>query len=400
MSSELRVNKLTSRSGVGTVSFNDSGLIITGIATAAVLDITGSATAASLSITGNATLGSATISGVLSYDDVTNVDSVGIVTAAGGVDTNTIRGKTNDSNVAFGARASNGAHVISLILKPDRTATFDGDISIADKIIHTGDTNTAIRFPAADTITAETAGSERLRIDSSGRVGIGELSPAANLEITPGTGAGTLLLNYASGSMTDGALNIEVGTGGVLYETRKTGGLAHIWYATGAERMRIDSSGRLLVGSSVAQGFANMDDLQVGDGSGNRGVTISSGTSNYGTIAFGDSTDGSGTDRYSGYIEYYHGDNSFRFSTLAAERLRITSSGSIGISSTAPKTDVDISQKTGAVALPQGTTAQRPSGNAPYIRKNTTNSALEFYNGTNWVEIITDYFPSGSTTLG
>ena len=129
-------------------------------------------------------------------------------------------------------------------------------------------------------------------------------------------------------------------------------------------------------------------------------MTISSGTSNYGTIAFGDSTDGSGADRYSGYIEYFHGDNSFRFATLAVERIRIDSSGSIGISSTAPITDVDISQKTGAVALPQGTTAQRPSGNAPYIRKNTTNSALEFYNGTNWVEIITDYFPSGSTTLG
>ena len=46
MSSELRVNKLTSRSGVGTVTFNDSGVIITGIATAAALDITGNATIA------------------------------------------------------------------------------------------------------------------------------------------------------------------------------------------------------------------------------------------------------------------------------------------------------------------------------------------------------------------
>ena len=69
MSSELRVNKLTSRSGVGTVTFNDSGLIITGIATAATLDITGNAT----------------IAGVLSYDDVTNVDSVGIITARSGL---------------------------------------------------------------------------------------------------------------------------------------------------------------------------------------------------------------------------------------------------------------------------------------------------------------------------
>ena len=51
-----------------------------------------------------------------------------------------------------------------------------GDFSIADKIIHTGDTNTAIRFPAADTISAETSGSERLRIDASGRLVIGHTS--------------------------------------------------------------------------------------------------------------------------------------------------------------------------------------------------------------------------------
>ena len=82
------------------------------------------------------------------------------------------------------------------------------------------------------------------------------------------------------------------------------------------------------------------------------------------------------------------------------ERLKITSAGLIGISSATPKTDVDISQKTGAVALPQGTTAQRPTGSAPYIRKNTTNNALEYYDGTSWVEIITDYFPTGSVILG
>ena len=45
-----------------------------------------------------------------------------------------------------------------------------GDFSIADKIVHTGDTNTAIRFPAADTFTVETGGSERVRITSAGNV--------------------------------------------------------------------------------------------------------------------------------------------------------------------------------------------------------------------------------------
>ena len=71
------------------------------------------------------------------------------------------------------------------------------------------------------------------------------------------------------------------------------------------------------------------------------------------------------------------------------ERMAIRSSGV-----------VDASMNTTAVALPTGTTAQRPSGTDAYIRKNSTNNALEFYNGTEWVEIITDYFPTGSTILG
>ena len=43
-----------------------------------------------------------------------------------------------------------------------------GDFSIADKIVHTGDTDTAIRFSGADTIKLETGGSERLKVDSTG----------------------------------------------------------------------------------------------------------------------------------------------------------------------------------------------------------------------------------------
>ena len=46
------------------------------------------------------------------------------------------------------------------------TGTFSGDITISDKIIHAGDTNTAIRFPSDDTFSVETAGTERLRITS------------------------------------------------------------------------------------------------------------------------------------------------------------------------------------------------------------------------------------------
>ena len=51
-----------------------------------------------------------------------------------------------------------------------------GSLKIADIIEHKGDSNTRIRFPADDTVSVETAGSERLRIDSTGRVGINATS--------------------------------------------------------------------------------------------------------------------------------------------------------------------------------------------------------------------------------
>jgi hypothetical protein len=56
--------------------------------------------------------------------------------------------------------------------------SISGDLTIADKIVHSGDTNTAIRFPAADTVTVETNGVERMRVDSSGNVGLG-VTPSA-----------------------------------------------------------------------------------------------------------------------------------------------------------------------------------------------------------------------------
>ena len=52
-------------------------------------------------------------------------------------------------------------------------STFAGDLSIADKIVHTGDTNTAIRFVSNDQVAVETSGDEALRVDNSGRLLIG-----------------------------------------------------------------------------------------------------------------------------------------------------------------------------------------------------------------------------------
>lgn len=55
--------------------------------------------------------------------------------------------------------------------------TVSGNITVGDKLIHDGDTNTAIRFPAVDTVTVETSGSERMRVAANGYVGVGTTNP-------------------------------------------------------------------------------------------------------------------------------------------------------------------------------------------------------------------------------
>jgi hypothetical protein len=70
---------------------------------------------------------------------------------------------------------------------PATALDVNGDVTITDKIIHSGDTNTAIRFADNDTVTVETAGSERVRVDSSGNVGIHTTSPTAKLDISGDT---------------------------------------------------------------------------------------------------------------------------------------------------------------------------------------------------------------------
>jgi hypothetical protein len=67
---------------------------------------------------------------------------------------------------------------------PTSSLEIAGDVTLSDKFIHAGDVDTAIRFPTVDTIAFETTGSERLRITSTGNVGINSTSPGAALDIS------------------------------------------------------------------------------------------------------------------------------------------------------------------------------------------------------------------------
>ena len=176
------------------------GAVVAGITTidASGFNITGVVTATTGTFT------SVSVAGTITYNDVTNIDSVGIITA-------------------------------------------QSDVSIADKIIHTGDTNTAIRFPSADTFTVETGGDERLRIDSSGNVGIGTISPSGLLHIS----GDTCQLHFTD---EDDSASSRIYQSGATFaidvdqaDTKASSVLS--FRVDDAEAMRIDSSGNVGIGT-------------------------------------------------------------------------------------------------------------------------------------------------------
>ena len=86
------------------------------------------------------------------------------------------------------------------------------------------------------------------------------------------------------------------------------------------ERMRIDSSGRLLVGTTT-EGEPNANNLTIAD-TGNCGLTLRSGSSNYGAIIyFSDATSGNG--EFDGYIDYNQSTSLMRFGTASTTRVVI-----------------------------------------------------------------------------
>ena len=62
---------------------------------------------------------------------------------------------------------------------------------------------------------------------------------------------------------------------------------------------------------------------------------------------------------------------------------------------------INTSLNSGALGLPVGTTTERPDvPQAGFTRWNSTTKSMEIYNGENWMEVIADYFPSGSCFFG
>ena len=204
------------------------------------------------------------------------------------------------------------------------TGTFSGNVDIADKIIHTGDTDTAMRFPADNTFAVDTAGSERLRILANGKIGIGTAVATEELHVI-----GDI---YSDG----GYFRTKTGVEGGLFDVGGNNGWTvdqHVLrgYTNGSERVRINSVGNMGIGGEPLPTSTGYDGatlhLRQSANSGGSALRMTNGSTGHTT------SDGF----YMGYWQdghlYFYNQEAGHmiFGTNSTERLRINSTGLVSL---------------------------------------------------------------------
>jgi hypothetical protein len=216
-----------------------------------------------------------------------------------------------------------------------------------------------------------TAGSasEAMRIASNLNVGIGTSSPANTLHVSSSstdvakfetTGAYTFV--SLDNATRDWALSVGSSFG--IYD--KT---------AAATRLSIDASGNVGIGTDSPASFdAAGDNLVVGTGSGNNGMTVYSGTANAGSLFFADGT-GTAAEKADGYIQYTHSNQALAFATGGgSEAMRIDNNQNLLVG----KTSADDFASAGVQIEPAGQITASIGGD----------SALKLNRGTNDGNII------------
>ena len=286
MASEIRVDKINSLSGVGTVTLSPTGVDIAGITTAATLKVGTGVTASSdgdVFATGVCTattfVGALTgnVTGTLQTAAQANVTSLGTLTGL------TVNGDASFTGASYNMTWDKSDN--SLVVNDDARIKFGTG---KDLHIYHNQSNSVIREEGTGNLNLQTTG--------------------GNVEILVNT------TETAAKFISDGAVE--------LYHNNSKK------FDTDSEGISITGTVKINNTSSVGDYNGGADDMLIGTHSGNHGLTILSGTSNGGYIMFSDNN-GGGTNAYRGQIEYAHSSDYMRFITDSGERVRILSGGGI-----------------------------------------------------------------------
>lgn len=237
--------------------------------------------------------------------------------------------------------ATGGDTNIGIALTPKGTGgvVFPAGAVGTPAITASGDLNTGIYFPAADTIGFAEGGVEAMRIDSAGNVGIGTSSPGAKLEI------GSLGVFRMQTGATVFNVTPTAGATDFLVSNTSNAASGFAWSTNSTERMRIDSSGNVGIGTSSPGAKLHVTGTEV---------------RLQGSASFYSFYDTAGTTR-AGYLQNNAGALNFvgelaqpmQFYTNNTERARIHAAGGLSVGTTvaAPVGGITVTPAAGSAAL-------------------------------------------------
>lgn len=254
----------------------------------------------------------------------------GALTLADGSATTPILSFTNDPNTGFFRESSD---VIGIATGGTQRVTFgNGFISCFNgvRILSSEGTASAPGFSfqndsdtgmyrgaGANILSFATAGVERLRIDSVGKVGIGT-SPSHTFHVLGGAGE-TLIGKFQSASTVCRISLGDTGSTNVNYQQITSAGNDLTFITSNTERVRIDSTGNVGIGQTTPG-----TNLHIGNATNDSNTTLRLEGSSFGTINFADAADVN-----VGTIQYDHSSNAMYFITNDTEGLRVKSDQTI-----------------------------------------------------------------------